>query len=66
MEDYRGNTENKDDLGDSDYFYEGEQDDDDFEKVVVNVPEEKEFDLKLIKRITGVNGGKHSRKIIRC
>ena len=56
MEDYRGNTENKDDLGDSDYFYEGEQDDDDFEKVVVNVPEEKEFDLKLIKRITGVNG----------
>ena len=56
MEDYKGNTENKDDLTDSDYFYEGEQDDDDFEKLIVNVPEEKEFDLKLIKRITAVNG----------
>ena len=56
MEDYKGNTDNKDDLTDSDYFYEGEQDDDDFEKVIVNVPEEEEFDLKLIKRITAVNG----------
>ena len=35
MEDYKGNTENKDDLTDSNYFYEGEQDDDDFEKLIV-------------------------------
>ena len=56
MENYKGNTENQDELADSDYFYKGEQDDDDFEKLIVNVPEEKEFDLKLIKRITEVNG----------
>ena len=53
MEDYKGNTDNKDDLTDSDYFYEGEQDDDDFEKLII---ESNEFDLKLIKRITEVNG----------
>ena len=35
MENYKGNTTNKDDLTDSNYFYEGEQDDDDFEKLVV-------------------------------
>ena len=58
MEDYKGNTENKDDLTDSNYFYKGEQDDDDFEKLIVNIPEEEEeeFDLKLIKKITAVNG----------
>lgn len=58
MEDYKGNTENKDDLADSEYFYKGEQDDDDFEKLIINSPEEEEeeFDLKLIKRITAVNG----------
>ena len=53
MEDYKGNADNKDDLTDSDYFYEGEQDDDDFEKLIL---ESNEFDLKLIKRITAVNG----------
>ncbi len=53
MEDYKGNTDNKDDLTDSDYFYEGQQDDDDFEKLIL---ESNEFDLKLIKRITAVNG----------
>ena len=53
MEDYKGNTQNKDDLTDSDYFYEGQQDDDDFEKLIV---EKNEFDLKLIKRIVEVNG----------
>ena len=35
MEDYKGNTANKDDLTDQDYFYKGEQDDDDFEKLIV-------------------------------
>ena len=53
MDNYRGNAENKEDLTDSDYFYRGEQDDDDFEKVIV---QSNEFDLKLIKRITEING----------
>ena len=35
MENYKGNTTNKDDLTDSNYFYKGEQDDDDFEKLQV-------------------------------
>ena len=51
MEDYQGNG-NKDDLTDSNYYYKGQQDDDDFEKLVL-MPES--FDLKLIKRITQVN-----------
>ena len=55
MDDYIGNSENKNDLTDSDYFYKGEQDDDDFEKLIVEV---KEFDLKLIKKIDEVNGEK--------
>ena len=52
MENYKGNESNKDDLTDSDYFYKGQQDDDDFEKLIV-MPES--FDLKLIKRIVAVN-----------
>ena len=52
MEDYEGEG-NKDDLTDSDYYYKGQQDDDDFEKLIL-MPEA--FDLKLIKRITQVNG----------
>ena len=52
MEDYKGEG-NKDDLTDSDYYYKGQQDDDDFEKLIL-MPEA--FDLKLIKRITQVNG----------
>lgn len=51
MSDYEGNG-NKSDLSDSDYYYKGQQDDDDFEKLVL-LPES--FDLKLIKRITAVN-----------
>ena len=51
MEEYQGN-ENKDDLTDSDYYYKGQQDDDDFEKLVL-MPQS--FDLKLIKRITQIN-----------
>ena len=34
MEDYRGNTSNKTDLTDTTYYYEGQQDDDDFEKLI--------------------------------
>ncbi len=56
MENYKGNSNNQDELGDTNYFYKGEQDDDDFEKLIVEVPEVKEFDLALIKRITAVNG----------
>lgn len=51
MSDYTGNN-NKEDLSDSDYYYKGQQDDDDFEKLVL-LPES--FDLKLIKRIVAVN-----------
>ena len=54
MEDYKGNTDNQDDLADPNYFYEGEQDDDDFEKLIVKSSDV--FDLKLIKRITEING----------
>ena len=51
MANYTGN-ENKSDLTDSEYFYKGQQDDDDFEKLIL-MPES--FDLKLIKRIVAVN-----------
>ena len=50
---YRGNTKNPEDLSKTDYYYEGEQDDDDFEKVIV---EGKAFDLSLQKFVTKVNG----------
>ncbi len=53
MDDYRGNNENPTDLANPDYFYKGEQDDDDFEKLIVEV---SEFDLKLIKKIDEING----------
>ena len=53
MEDYRGNSENPEDLTNPDYFYKGEEDDDDFEKLIIEV---KEFDLKLIKKIEEING----------
>lgn len=49
---YSGNKSNKDDLTDSRYFYAGLEDDDDFEKVVI---EGKVFDLSLQKFITKVN-----------
>ena len=37
MYNYTGNTQNKPDLGDPNYFYKGEQDDDDFEKLIVQL-----------------------------
>ncbi len=52
MTNYTGNG-NKNDLTDSGFYYKGQQDDDDFEKLVL-LPET--FDLKLIKFITEVNG----------
>jgi uncharacterized repeat protein (TIGR01451 family) len=50
---YKGNSSNKDDLTDSSYFYQGQEDDDDFEKLVLVG---KPFDLALRKFITTVNG----------
>ena len=49
---YSGNKSNKDDLTDSEYFYAGLEDDDDFEKVVI---EGEVFDLSLQKFITKIN-----------
>lgn len=50
---YTGNKDNKTDLTDDNYFYQGREDDDDFEKVQVIG---KAFDLNLKKFITKVNG----------
>ena len=47
---YKGKETNKDDLSDRNYYYEGQEDDDDFEKVIL-----QKFDLALRKFITGVN-----------
>ncbi len=50
LPDYKGKDTNKDDLSDKNYHYEGQEDDDDFEKVIL-----EKFDLALRKFITGVN-----------
>lgn len=60
MSDYTGNN-NKSDLSDSSYYYKGQQDDDDFEKLVLK---SKTFDLKLIKRIVEVNGTKVPERLL--
>ena len=52
MDNYTGN-ENKEDLADSNYYYKGQEDDDDFEKLIV---QPKIFDLALRKYITKING----------
>ncbi len=49
---YKGNSKNKTTLDDSTYHYEGQQDDDDFEKIVVKGVR---FDLSLRKFITKVD-----------
>ena len=48
--DYKGKDSNKSILADSNYHYEGQYDDDDFDKLIL-----QEFDLALRKFITGVN-----------
>ena len=50
LPDYKGNKSNKSVLSDSEYFYKGQQDDDDFEKLIL-----QEFDLALRKFITAIN-----------
>ena len=42
LQNYKGNSENKDELSDSSYYYKGQEDDDDFEKIVF-----EKFDLAL-------------------
>ncbi len=59
LPDYKGKESNKDDLSDDDYFYRGQEDDDDFEKVTV---EEIKLDLALRKYITTVNGENQGRE----
>ena len=54
MQNYKGDKSNPDDLSKSDNFYKGEQDDDDFEKLVIK-PVEKIFDLALFKHIAAVS-----------
>ena len=53
---YYGNTSNKTYLGDTEYHYKGQEDDDDFEKILVK--SSPKFDLALRKFITGVNNEK--------
>lgn len=56
MANYTGKN-NKEDLSDSGYYYKGQEDDDDFEKVVIKgqeIEEEKEFDLSLRKYISKI------------
>ena len=48
---YKGNSSNKDQLNDKTYHYAGQQDDDDFEKIIIKG---KPFDLSLRKFITGI------------
>lgn len=50
---YKGNDSNKEELGDKNYFYKGQEDDDDFEKVKVIVPK---ADLALKKFVNKING----------
>ena len=51
-EGFTGNTSNKDDLSDRNYHYKGIEDDDDFEKLII---EGKQFDLNLKKFVSKVN-----------
>ncbi len=58
---YKGNDEefrNPDDLSKTDYYYKGQEDDDDFEKIIVPGT----IDLALRKSITSVNGNKKNRE----
>ena len=58
---YTGNSSNSTDLSKNDSYYAGEQDDDDFEKIVI-LP--RTFDLKLIKFITDINDKETENRVI--
>lgn len=51
LENYRGNESNKNELSDNNFYYRGQEDDDDFDKVVL-----EKFDLALRTFIVNVNG----------
>ena len=50
LSEYKGDNENKATLDDRDYYYKGQEDDDDFEKVIL-----QKFDLSLKQFITKIN-----------
>ncbi len=50
LQDYRGNSNNKANLEDMEYFYRGQEDDDDFEKIII-----ENFDLALRTFISKIN-----------
>ena len=58
---YTGNSGNPTDLAKPNTYYKGEQDDDDFEKLVI-LPQA--FDLKLIKYIDEINGEDAGNRIL--
>lgn len=47
---YKGNEENKTELSDSNYYYKGQEDDDDFDKIIL-----EKFDLALRSYISKIN-----------
>lgn len=57
---YKGKDSNKAELTDKAYYYEGQEDDDDFEKLIV---QGKTFDLSLRKFITAINEEKVTDRI---
>ncbi len=61
MSGYKGNETNDNDLAKPENFYKGQQDDDDFEKLVM---QPKEFDLRLKKTVYEVNGTKQPERIL--
>lgn len=58
LPDYKGNSSNKSILTDSAYFYKGQEDDDDFDKLIL-----QEFDLALRKFITAINDTKVTSRV---
>ena len=61
LPEYKGKESNKEDLTDEKYFYRGQEDDDDFEKVTVEKPEVI-LDLALRKYIQTINGENQNRE----
>lgn len=59
---YTGNEQNSSELGQKNTYYKGEQDDNDFEKLVI-LPQA--FDLKLVKYVDEINGESAGQRIIK-
>lgn len=58
LSDYKGNDANNPSLDDRDYYYQGQEDDDDFEKVIL-----QKFDLVLKQFITKINNTEIKERI---